>query len=114
MRGSDVHTTASQFQRYTAAGATWVVSKPEGLNRRKWLHPRNQVRPEVAGWILRDEWVMNAYRAVRRGREFVRVHRAREDLGLPRGRFDQALGELAAAYAIELDGGDPSRLTADR
>jgi hypothetical protein len=53
-----------------------------------------------------------AYLAIGHGRDFVRIHRLRAYLGWPRARFDTVLQQLAAAYVIELHGGDPSSMTA--
>ena len=53
-----------------------------------------------------------AYLAVGHGRDFVRIHRLRASLAWPRNRFDAVLQQLAAAYVIELHGGDPSSMTA--
>lgn len=53
-----------------------------------------------------------AYLAVGHGRDFVRIHRLRAYLTWPRARFDTVLRQLAAAYVIELHGGDPSSMTA--
>ena len=52
-----------------------------------------------------------AYDRVGKGRGFVRIHRIREALSWPAKVFDQTLGELMAAYVIELHGGDPSVLS---
>jgi len=53
-----------------------------------------------------------AYLAVGRGRNFVRIHRLRRSLAWSRARFDTVVRQLAAASVIELHEGDPSRMTA--
>jgi hypothetical protein len=53
----------------------------------------------------------NAYMTVGSGRDFVRIHRVREQLGWLTERFNATLEQLAADYKIELHGGDPSRLS---
>lgn len=52
-----------------------------------------------------------AYDTVGQGRAFVRIHRLRDALLWPRGRFDRVLTELRAAYTVELHGGDPSHFS---
>ncbi len=47
---SDVEATATLWHRATAVGATWVASKPGGLNVMEWLQPRKRVHTEVAVW----------------------------------------------------------------
>ena len=56
----------------------------------------------------------DAYRVIGQGRDFVRIHRIREALGWPREDFDCLLDTLAAAYQIELHGGDPGHLSAEQ
>jgi len=52
-----------------------------------------------------------AYRAVGKGRDFVRIHYVRENLGWPSDDFEYVLNALSAEYTIELHGGDPSQLS---
>lgn len=56
----------------------------------------------------------DAYRVIGQGRDFVRIHRIREALEWPREDFDCLLDTLAAAYHIELHGGDPGRLSPEQ
>lgn len=52
-----------------------------------------------------------AYNEISKGNGLVRIHRIRESLGWPEGRFDSVLKDLMSDYTIELHGGDPSTLT---
>ena len=54
-----------------------------------------------------------AYQTVGQGGDFVRIHRLREALGWSHAAFDRVLAMLAAAYYIELHGGDPGSMTAE-
>lgn len=56
----------------------------------------------------------DAYRVIGQGRDFVRIHRIREALGWPREDFDCLLDTLAAAYHIELHGGNPGQLSPEQ
>jgi len=50
---SEVKVTAAQFYWCgTAVGATWVVSKPGGLNITESLQPRKNFRTEVAVQVI--------------------------------------------------------------
>ena len=53
----------------------------------------------------------NAFQSVGKGRNFVRIHRIREDLGWPEKKFDQILKSLMSSYTVEIHGGDPSTMT---
>lgn len=55
----------------------------------------------------------SAYLAIGDGREFIRIHKIRETLAWPQERFNTVLEQLSTAYKIELQGGDPSKLTAE-
>ena len=94
------------------------------------------MREALAGWLAereRDRGVLSAarsgeprarsrdaqrfyeaYRAIGQGRDFVRIHRIREALGWPREDFDGLLDTLAAAYHIELHGGNPGSLSPEQ
>jgi hypothetical protein len=52
-----------------------------------------------------------AYNEVGKGRNFVPIHRIREQLNWTREQFDQVLMELMADYVVEPHGGDPSTMT---
>ncbi len=58
-----------------------------------------------------EELFYEAYLAIGKGRDFVRIHRIRERLGWGEERFDGVLIDLARKFEIELHGGDPSSMT---
>ncbi len=101
--------TSSRNAAMREALAMWLAERERG---RGVSPPARSGEPKAPS---RDaQRFYDAYRAIGQGRDFVRIHRIREALGWPREDFDCLLETLAAAYHIELHGGDPGRLSAEQ
>ena len=55
-----------------------------------------------------------AFDHIGKGRNFVQIYQLREELQWSRERFDRLLNTLRREYRIQLQGGDPSQLTASQ